>query len=322
MPAAWTRRLEEELLADQVARCWEHAPFYRRKLADARVRPEQVQRLEDLRRLPFTTHDELRASQEEFPPLGDYVCAEPIEIVRVHPGSDAEGGPPAAAYTERDLRTSAEIGARAFWTCGVRPDDTVLHCRPYGLAGDGLWGHEGLEATGAAIVAVGPDEAAGVLRRWPALAPDVLCATREYPGELARAAAAHGLEPGALGLERLILVAEPGAAASESRAELWGVDAREFSGLPEVWVTLGGECDERAGLHFCGQGATLVELVEPDGEEPVAVEAGAEGELVFTHLDREASPLLRFRSRVQGAVLGAECPCGRTGFRFRVLARS
>jgi phenylacetate-CoA ligase len=104
--------------------------------------------------------------------------------------------------------------------------------------------------------------------------------------------------------------------------ELWGAEVGDSYGLSDVWGTLAGECEERDGLHFCGQGGTLVELVEPDGGDPVEIEPGAEGELVFTHLDREASPLLRFRSRDIATVTELECPCGRTGMRFRVVGRS
>ena len=121
MPPAWTRRLEEEGLAEQVARCYERAPFYRRKLDDAGVRPEQIERLEDLVRIPFTTKEELREAQAENPPYGDFACADQIEIARVHLSSGTTGKPIVMAYTEADLRVSAEVGARAFWAAGVRP---------------------------------------------------------------------------------------------------------------------------------------------------------------------------------------------------------
>ena len=84
MPPVWTRRLTEELLGEQVERCYGQAPFYRRKLDAAGVRPEQVRTADDLRRLPFTTKDELRASQETAPPLGDFACADPVDVVRLH----------------------------------------------------------------------------------------------------------------------------------------------------------------------------------------------------------------------------------------------
>ena len=128
MPAAWTRRLEEDLLAEQVTRCFERAPFYSRKLTAAGIRPEHVETLEDLQLLPFTTRDELRAAQTAAPPFGDFVCADQLDIARVHVSSDTTGRPLLVGFTEDDLRASAEIGARALWACGARPDDVVLQC--------------------------------------------------------------------------------------------------------------------------------------------------------------------------------------------------
>jgi phenylacetate-CoA ligase len=325
MPPAWTRRLEEERLAEQVSRCYERSPFYRRKFEDAGVRPEQVERLEDLARLPFTTKEELRASQEESPPYGDYVCVDGIEIVRIHLSSGTTGKPLAMAYTERDVATSAEVGARAFWAAGVRPDDTVLHCLSYSFYTGGISDHAALEATGAAMIPVGLGQSARVLELWRDLRPTALSSTITYPVHLAETAAERGLDPRSLGLAKLVVTGEPGgqiAATRKRLEELWGAEVGDTYGLSEVWGTLAGECEERAGLHFSGQDAALVELIDPESGKQVPVEEGARGELVFTHLYREAAPLIRFRSRDVAEILGVDCPCGRTGFRFRVVGRS
>jgi phenylacetate-CoA ligase len=325
MPSAWTRRLEEELLADQVGRCYERAPFYRRKLAAAGVRPEDVERLEDLARLPFTTKEELRESQAAEPPFGDFACADPLEIVRVHLTSGTTGRPLVLGYTERDLRASAQFGARSFWAAGARPDDVVLHCLSYSFYTGGLADHLAMEATGATVVPVGLGQSARLLDVWAELRPTAMFSTLTYPLYLAETAAERGVEPRGLGLRKLLVTGEPGGQMTSTRdrmAALWGAEVGDSYGLSDVWGTLAGECEERAGLHFCAQGGAVVELVEPESGDPVAVEPGAEGELVFTHLDREASPLLRFRSGDIAAVADVECPCGRTGFRFRVAGRS
>jgi phenylacetate-CoA ligase len=325
MPPAWTRRLEEELLAEQVERCWEGSPFYRRKLAAARLRPEHVERLEDLRLLPFTTKEELRESQAVDPPFGDFLCTDPIDVVRAHLSSGTTGKPLVLAYTEKDLRTSAQVGARAFWACGARPDDVVLHCLAYAFYTGGLIDHAAMETTGATVIPVGLGQTARLLELWRDLRPTALFSTLTYPEYLAEAVAQHGIEPRSLGLEKLLVTGEPGGQMAPTRRrleELWGATVGDSYGLSDVWGTLAGECEERDGLHFCGQGATLAELVEPEGGEPVEIEPGAHGELVLTHLDREASPVLRFRTRDVVTVLARECPCGRTGFRFRVLGRS
>jgi phenylacetate-CoA ligase len=325
MPPAWTRRLEEERLAEQVSRCYDRSPFYRRKLEEAGVRPEHVERLEDLAALPFTTKEELRASQAESPPYGDYVCVDGIEIVRMHLSSGTTGKPLVMPYTERDVATSAEVGARAFWAAGVRPDDTLLHCLSYSFYTGGISDHAALEATGAAMIPVGLGQSARVLELWRELRPTALFSTITYPVHLAETAAERGLDPLSLGLAKLVVTGEPGgqiAATRKRLEELWGAEVGDTYGLSEVWGTLAGECEERAGLHFSGQDAALVELIDAESGEQIPVEQGARGELVFTHLYREAAPLIRFRSRDVAEILGVDCPCGRTGFRFRVVGRS
>ena len=229
------------------------------------------------------------------------------------------------AYTEADLRVSADVGARAFWAAGVRPDDTVLHCLSYSFYTGGLSDHAALESTGATMVPVGLGQSARILELWRELRPTALFSTITYPLHLAETAGERGLDPRRLGLAKLIVTGEPGGQIVATRRrleELWNARVGDTYGLSDVWGTLAGECEVREGLHFLGQGATLVELVDPNSDEQVPIEAGAHGELVFTHLRREATPLIRFRSRDIAEVLGTECDCGRTGFRFRVAGRS
>jgi phenylacetate-CoA ligase len=325
MPPAWTRRLEEERLVEQIARCYEHAPFYRRKLEEAGVGPGDVERLEDLPRIPFTTKQELRESQAESPPYGDFVCADPIEIHRIHLSSGTTGKPLVIPYTERDLASSTEVGARSFWAAGVRPDDTVLHCLSYAFYTGGLSDHLALEGTGATMVPVGLGQSARVLELWGELRPTALFSTVTYPLHLAEVGHERDLDPRKLGLSKLLVAGEPGGQITATRRrleDLWGATVSDTYGLSEVWGTFAGECEVREGLHFCGQGATLVELIDPETEEALALQDGARGELVFTHLLREAAPLIRFRSRDMAEILAPECECGRTGFRFRVAGRS
>jgi phenylacetate-CoA ligase len=325
MPPAWTRRLEEELLADQIARCYELSPFYRRKLAEGGVRPEHVLSAEDLRRIPFTTKEELRASQEAEPPLGDFACVDPVDVVRVHLTSGTTGKPLVLGYTAEDLRTSARIGARAFWAAGARPDDVLLHCLNYSFYTGGLADHDGLEETGATMVPVGLGQSKRVLELWNDLRPTAIFSTLTYPLYLAETAQDAGVDPRGLGLRKLIVAGEPGGQLDGTRRrleELWGAALSDTYGLSDVWATFAAECEERDGLHFSGQDGVLAELIDPESGDPVEIEPGATGELVFTHLAREASPVLRFRSRDLAEILGVECPCGRTGFRFRVAGRS
>ena len=289
------------------------------------MRPEHVLGADDLRHIPFTTKEELRVSQEAEPPLGDFACADPVDVVRVHLTSGTTGKPLVLGYTAEDLKTSARIGARAFWTAGARPDDMVLHCLNYSFYTGGLVDHDSLEETGATMVPVGLGQTKRLLEVWDDLRPTALFSTLTYPLYLAESAQEEGVDPRRLGLRKLIVAGEPGGQLAGTRKrleDLWGASMRDTYGLSDVWGTFAAECEEHAGLHFSGQDGVLVELIDPDSGESLEIEPGASGELVFTHLAREASPVLRFRSRDLAEILGVECPCGRTGFRFRVAGRS
>jgi phenylacetate-CoA ligase len=325
MPAAWTRRLEEDLLAEQVTRCFERAPFYSRKLIAAGIRPEHVATLEDLQLLPLTTRDELRAAQTAAPPFGDFVCADQLDIARVHVSSDTTGRPLLVGFTEDDLRASAEIGARALWACGARPDDVVLQCVSERYPAGTLSVQAALEATGATTIPVGVRDTPGLLGLWHDLQPTALAGTSSEALEVGESAREAGVEPRSLGLRKLLIAAERGSEHDVTRERLediWGAEVGGFFGVPDVWGTLAGECEEHEGFHLCGQGGTLVELVDPASGKPVEIEPGANGELVFTHLDREASPLLRLRSGEAASVVAVECACGRTGARLSLAGRT
>ncbi len=321
MPPTWTRRLEDERLGEQVSRCYEQSAFYRRKLDGARVRPEQVRKAEDLSRMPLTTRAELEEEVGNDAPFGGLLCVELIDVVRVQVASD---GPLAVGYTQKDARASAEVGARSFWAAGARPDDVVLHCSRFGLAADGVAAQAALEETGAAVVPVGADDITGALARWAGLQPTALAAPTTVALELADAAGEQGLDAHKLGLAKLLVRVEPEHRVEPAQrllAEVWGVRTGAFYGVPEISCAFAAECEERDGLHFLGHGSVLAELVEPRTARPVPLEPGARGELVLTHLEREATPLLRFRTGDLVSIVHTECACGRTGFRFRPVGR-
>lgn len=325
MPSSWIRRLEDERLAEQVARCYEEMPFYRRKLDGARVRPEQVRKVEDLPRLPFTTRDELVDDSAQDPPFGGRACVDPIDVVRLELGSSRDRRAAAIAYTEKDAVTSAQVGARTLWAAGARPDDVLLHCAPFGLASDGLAANAALEQTGATVVPVSAGEAASVMALWDAVRPTGLLTTSGYALELDEAARAAGLEVHGLGLAKLLIRVEQdrrGEPAQRLLEDVWGARTGAVYGIPEIWCVFAAECDERDGLHFLGHGSVVAELVEPRTGRLAVIDQGARGELVFSHLEREATPLLRFRSGDLVSIVDTECPCGRTGFRFRLAGRT
>jgi phenylacetate-CoA ligase len=156
---------------------------------------------------------------------------------------------------------------------------------------------------------------------------NAISATPSYMLPLSEAALAQGLNPRDLGLRKGFFGAEPGMSEPGVRArmeETWGLSAMDANfGMADILSIMGSECEQRQGLHFHAQGAVAVELIEPETGTPLTFAEGAEGELVYTHLLKEAQPLLRYRARDVVSILGTgPCACGRTSFRFRILGRS
>ena len=218
MPPAWTRRLEDELLVDQVTRCYEHSPFWRRKLAEggrpagagARARRTCATSRSRRRRSCAPRRRPSRRSATSPAPTRSTSSASTSP-----PGTT--GKPLVLGYTAEDLTTSARIGARAFWTAGARPDDVLLHCLNYSFYTGGLVDHDSLEETGATMVPVGLGQSARLLELWDDLRPTALFSTLTYPLYLAETAQEGGLDPRALGLRKLIVAGEPGGQLAGTR---------------------------------------------------------------------------------------------------------
>jgi len=191
----------------------------------------------------------------------------------------------------------------------------------------GFSDHENLETTGATVVPFGVGQTALLLQTIRELRVNAISATPSYMLPLAEAARAKGLNPRDLGLRKGFFGAEPGISEPGVRArmeETWGMRAMDANfGMADVLSIMGSECAYRQGLHFHAQGAVAVELIEPDSGAPLTFTEGAEGELVYTHLRKEAQPLVRYRARDVVRIVGTgSCACGRTSFRFRILGRS
>jgi phenylacetate-CoA ligase len=220
-----------------------------------------------------------------------------------------------------------ECAARCFWAAGLRPGDMVVHCLNYRLWVGGYSDHENLETTGATVVPFGVGQTAALLQTIRELGINAISATPSYMLPLAEAALAQGIDPHDLGLRKGFFGAEPGMSEEGVRKrmeETWDMRAMDANfGMADVLSIMGAECEYRQGLHFLAQGAVFVELIDPETGVPLALTEGAEGELVYTHLRKEAQPLVRYRARDVVRILGTgRCACGRTGFRFRVLGRS
>jgi phenylacetate-CoA ligase len=306
-------------LLEQLAYLEASSEFYARRLRGVRVRSAA-----DLARLPFTTKEELREGQRRDPPFGPQLCAPRERLVRMHVTSGTTGEPVAVGFTRRDHEANSAVGGEAFRIAGVRPDDVIAHCLNYALYAGGIADHMALEASGATVVPVGTGQSRRLLELIPRLGITAIFGTLSFPSYLAARAREQGLEPRELGLRHLVTAGEPGAGLAAVRSEIeqaWGATVADTFGMSDVWSTMGGACGESEGLHLTVGDQAVLELVDPESDEALELEDGASGELVWTHLRREASPLLRYRSRDLGRVWTSPCSCGRTGLRIQVDGR-
>jgi phenylacetate-CoA ligase len=300
--------LQLERLRALVDRLLHAVPVARERLHACGVRAgREVAGLEDLRGMPFTVKADLR----EHYPFG-LLAVPREELVRIHASSGTGGKPTIVGYTRRDLDTWAAIMARCLATAGVRPGMLVHNANGYGLFTGGLGFHYGAERLGATVVPVSGGFTARQVTLLRDLGAQVLFATPSYALQIGQALHDAGIEPHELTLEVGVFGGEPWTPAMGQAIErALGLAALNMYGLSEI----GGpgvavECLEgRAGSHV-NEDHFLVEIVDPDTGEPLPV--GAEGELVFSTLTREALPLLRYRTGDIASLDVAPCACGRT----------
>ena len=241
---------------------------------------------------------------------------------RIYQTSGTSGSPSLIALTAADLHTWRTIGTRSYYATGIREHNSVLIT--FG-AGPFVVGHiHGvLEDLGARTVPIGPGDTDRVLTAFEHRIVDTMLTTPSYALYLIERYERSGVDAQSLGLIHFITGGEPGGGLPGIRSRIedaFAADVTEAMGLGDITPSLFGECPAKNGMHFGGDGLVWPELVDQSGH-PLEIEAGAEGELVYTHLQREAMPLVRFRSGDYIKILTTNCPCGRTSFTIRISGR-
>jgi len=292
-------------------------PFYRDAFARQGVSADDMNSLDDLRRLPLTVKDDLR----EHYPMG-LLAVGRDELARVHGSSGTTGKPTFVAYTAADLRTWAELCARFLVAGGLRPEHLVHIAFGYGLFTGGFGLHYGVERVGAAVVPAASGNTPRQIMLLQDLQADVLVCTPSYALNIAEVARAEGIDPASLSLKFAHFGGEPWTEDMRGAIEReMGLLAFNNYGLSEViGPGVSGECAVRDGMHF-SEDHFLVECLDPETLEPVG--DGEQGELVITTLTKEALPVIRYRTRDIASLDRSPCPCGRTGVRMsRVVGRT
>lgn len=309
--------LQLERLKKTVAQCM-NSPFYRKRFADHHITPADIRSLDDLQKIPFTTKQDLRDNY----PFG--LAAVPMEqVVRLHSSSGTTGTPTVILHTQKDLDEWANAVARCLYMVGLRPGDIFQNSSGYGMFTGGLGFQYGAERLGMLTVPA----AAGNTKRQIKFITDfgttALHAIPSYAGRLYEVMEEMGIDPKRdTKLHTLIIGAEPHSEEQRRRIEdMLGVKAYNSFGMSEMCGPgVAFECKEQNGLHIW-EDYYIVEIVDPQTLEPVP--QGEVGELVLTTINREAMPLLRYRTRDLTRILPGECPCGRHHIRLdRMKGRS
>jgi len=330
-PEVESRPWEEQLALDdvayrkQLAYLLEHSAFYREKLAAAGLgAAAEAGGLAEIARLPLTEKAELKATATPENPIGSHLCVERTEIVRIYSTSGTAGSPSYIPLTARDLEHWVTGSARSYAASGVRPGDRIVSTYDAGpfVAGAAL---QAFERIGLSHIPVGTGNTERLLLAIELLRPEAVVLTPSYAAYLLERAAERNLDLRASSVERVLVAGEPGGGEPAFRALLeegWGGRVTEAMGIGDIGPSLWGECEEQDGMHLGARGFVHAELIEPESGNALALEDEAEGELVLTHLQHEAVPLLRFRTRDHVEVRTSPCPCGRTGPRVRCLGRT
>lgn len=298
--------LQSARLIKMVYNCYEHVPFYRKKLDESGLLPRDIRSVDDITKLPFTVKQDLRDNY----PFG--LFAVPKEkLVRVHASSGTTGKQTVVGYTKDDIDNWSESAARAITAAGGTRSDYIHVSYGYGLFTGGLGLHYGAEKMGATAIPVSSGNTKRQVQVLRDFGSNILCCTPSYALYIGETLREMGVDPRTLPLRAGIFGAE--AWSENMRAELersLDIKAYDIYGLSEIaGPGVAYECCEQSGMHIC-EDFFYPEIVDPDTLEPLP--DGEYGELVFTCIGKQALPLIRYRTRDISALTREKCACGRT----------
>lgn len=297
--------LQLQRLRSTVEHCM-HSPFYAERLKQCGVSADSIKSLDDLKRIPFTTKQDLRNTY----PFG-IASVKPEECVRLHSSSGTTGNPTVILHTQKDLNEWAAAVARCLWMVGLRPYDVFQNSSGYGMFTGGLGFQYGAEKMGMLTVPAAAGNTKRQIKFMTDFGTTAVHAIPSYATRLHEVMEEQGIDPRTdTRLHTLIIGAEPHSEEQRRRIEeMLGVKAYNSFGMSEMCGPgVAFECREQNGLHIW-EDYYIVEIVDPETLRPVP--DGEVGELVLTTLNREAMPLLRYRTRDLTRILPGECPCGR-----------
>jgi phenylacetate-CoA ligase len=323
----WDEQLEldDASYRAQLRYLLDRSPFYRGKLAAAGISAaEEAGELAEIARLPLTEKRELRETITPGDPIGAHLCATPDEIVRIYSTSGTTGGPSYVPLTAGDLQNWVTGSARSYAASGVTAGQRIVSTYNAGpfVAGAAL---AAFDRIGLCHVPVGTGNTERLVKAIELLRPEAVVLTPSYAAHLVEWAAERDVDLRGSSVERVLVAGEPGGGEPAFRAMLeegWGAKVTEAMGIGDIGVSLWGECEEQTGMHLGARDFVHAELIDPETGAALALDDGATGELVLTHLRHRAAPLLRFRTRDHVELRTSPCGCGRTSPRVRCIGRT
>ncbi|MCL1813952.1 MAG: phenylacetate--CoA ligase, partial [Treponema sp.] len=306
-------KLQLANLKNLVETLYAHVPFYRKKMDELKVKASDLHSITDIEKLPFTTKDDLR----ELYPHGLLACPKD-RVVEVHMSSGTTGKPVVDEYTQKDIDIWRESMARTMAAGGCTRDDIVQNCYGYGLFTGGAGAHYGALTLGAEVLPMSSGNTARQLMVMEDFGSTMLTCTPSYALYMAEEAAAAGIDLQKLPICKGCFGAEPWSENMRKEIETrYGMKAYDIYGLTEIiGPGVAFECEAQNGLHI-NEDIFYPEIIDPKTEK--AQQRGEKGELVFTTLTKEGTPLLRYRTRDITWFMDDECSCGRTTVRMHRL---
>lgn len=311
------RALQGKRLHKLVKYVYHNVPFYRSKMQEMDITPDDIQTIDDIVKLPFTTKQDLRDNY----PTG-LQAAPSSEIVRIHASSGTTGNPTIVGYTRKDLEVWSEVMARSLTAYGITRDDVFSVSYGYGLFTGGLGAHYGVENLGATVIPASTGNTEKHIRLIRDLNITGIACTPSYALHLAETIEKMGLTKDDISLKVGAFGAEPWTENMRKEIEeRLGVKGYNIYGLSEIMGPgVSYECEQQNGSHIC-EDHFYPEIIDPETLEQLP--RGTQGELVFTTLTKEGMPLLRYRTKDLCTLMEGECPCGRTSVRMsRIMGRS
>jgi phenylacetate-CoA ligase len=313
MESGARKKLQLANLKNLVERLYEKVPFYRKKMDELKIRSGDIHTIDDIEKLPFTTKDDLR----ELYPHGLLACPKD-RIVEVHMSSGTTGKPVVDEYTQNDINIWRESMARTMAAGGCTRDDIVQNCYGYGLFTGGPGAHYGAMTIGAEVLPMSSGNTARQLMVMQDFGSTMLTCTPSYALYMAEEAADAGIDLHKLPIAKGCFGAEPWSENMRKEIEnRYGMKAYDIYGLTEIiGPGVSFECEAQNGLHI-NEDFFYPEIIDP--ETGKTIPRGEKGELVFTTLTKEGTPLLRYRTRDITYFMDEPCSCGRTMSRMHRL---